>query len=93
MAAHGVYEMVAQITSRTKTVTVAYWSCSDVSCLPVNVGDTLLMYAADQRNLGTAVVRTIVPANDPNTINGNSPNSPAVSISPGWHMAPLTAMG
>ena len=79
LAAHGVYEMVARITSRTRTVTVAYWSCSDVSCLPINVGDTLLMYAPDQRNLGTSVVRTIVPANDPNTINGNSPNSAAVS--------------
>ena len=78
VAAHGTYEMVAQITAKTKTVTVAYWSCSDPSCLPINVGDTLLMYAPDQRNLGTAVVRTIKAANNPNTIVGNSPNSAAV---------------
>ena len=81
IAVHGVYEMVAQVTAKTRTVTVAYWSCSDPSCIAINVGDTLLMYASDQRNLGTAVVRTIVAANNPMTITGNSPNSPAVSLS------------
>lgn len=71
--------MVAKIIPRDRIVTVAHWFCPDVSCLPVAVGDSLLMYSAQDRNLGSSVVKSIVPANNPGTVNGTSPNVPNVS--------------
>lgn len=79
ITAHGLYEMVAKVIPSTRTVTVAYWSCPDVSCLPIAVGDSMLMYAADFRNLGSATVRSIVQAVNPRTVNGTSSTAPAVS--------------
>lgn len=82
IAVHGMYEMVAKVQTAAKpypTVTVGFWSCADPSCLPINVNNTVLIYSPKLQNLGTAVVSSITATSNPGTINGTSPNAPAVS--------------
>ena len=79
IAIHGTYEVVAQVIPANNTVTVAYWSCNDPSCLPINVGDSLLMYAPNMTNLGSAVVASIVSTTQPADVTGTSSTSPAFS--------------
>lgn len=79
IAVHGAYQMVARILPRNKTVTIGYWSCGDPSCLPFVVNDTMLMYSAAVRNLGTAIISSITATSNPG-LSGISPNAPAVSL-------------